>query len=95
LYPTSDIRFVLVEIGKLSTKLDHLDETLGKTSAKVESVLQTVDRVKTGAIVASVILSGVLALFWWAIGDRIENAARHVLTDPAFASHIEAPARTQ
>lgn len=86
LYPTSDIRFVLVEIGKLNTKIDHLISVQEKFGSKLDTAVLTIDRVKTGSIVAGVILSAVIALFWWAIGDRVENAARKVLTDPAFES---------
>jgi hypothetical protein len=79
LYPTSDIRFVLVELGKVGTKLDRLIEDVGKQSEKLGKLETTVDRVRTGAIVGAVILSGTIALFWWAIGDRITTAVHAAL----------------
>lgn len=79
LHPTSDIRFVIVEVTKLATKVDRLIDDVGDFSTKLDSLERTVDRVRTGAIVAAVIISGVAAIFWWAIGDRIGDAVRTAL----------------
>jgi hypothetical protein len=86
LYPTSDIRFVLVELGKVGTKLDRLIEDVGKQGDKLGTLETTVDRVRTGAIVGAVILSGAIGLFWWAIGDRISAAVRLALF-PSTETH--------
>lgn len=87
LYPTSDIRFVMVELGKVGTKLDRLIEDVNKQSTKIETLERAVDRVKTGAIVAVAIISLAAGLFWWALGDRITTAVRGglfpVATTPA------------
>jgi hypothetical protein len=74
LYPTSDIRFVLIELGKVSNKIDGLTEAVGKQGTKIDAVERTVDRARTTVIVAAVILSAVGAIFWWALGDRITSA---------------------
>ena len=84
LYPTSDIRFVLVELGKIGSKIDNQAEDLKKQTAKLEVIERAVDRVKTGAFVAFVILSAVVTFFWWALGDRIANAVRTGLQLPAL-----------
>lgn len=76
LYPTSDIRFVMVELGKVSTKLDRLIEDVEKHGGKIGAVEKTIDRVWTGAIVAGVVVSASIAFFWWALGDRITTAVR-------------------
>jgi hypothetical protein len=44
LYPTSDIRFVLVELGKVSTKLDRLIDDVDKHGGKIGALEKTVDR---------------------------------------------------
>jgi hypothetical protein len=76
LYQTSDIRFVMVELGKIGTKIDHLSDTVTKHTDKIGSLERTVDRVRTGAIVAGVVISASVGLFWWALGDRISTAVR-------------------
>ena len=51
----------------------------------------TVDRVRTGAIVAGAILSVVIWLFWWAIGDRITAAVRQGLFPAPVAQTAPSP----
>jgi hypothetical protein len=81
----------MVELGKVSTKLDRLIEDVGKYGEKIGSLEKTVDRVWTGAIVAGVVFSFSLALFWWALGDRISTAVRTGLF-PAQISDTRVPA---
>lgn len=88
LYSTANIRFVIFEVGKLTTtverlvhdvdklsdKISKLDE---KLSDKVSKLDKTVDRFKTGAIVAAAILAIVIpaagGFGWWVLKDRIES----------------------
>lgn len=97
LHPTSDIRFVILEIGKLTTKVDTLNENVGKVYDRLGKVERTIDRVKTGLIVAVSILSIVGTLFWWVIGDRITVAVRNGLLGSTIseeqyqADHANAP----
>jgi hypothetical protein len=56
LYPTSDIRFVLVEIGKLSTKTDRLVEDVKSHSGKIDRLRMTIAAVGGGAAVLIFIL---------------------------------------
>lgn len=93
LYATSDIRFVMMEIGRFGAKIDRLIDDVGKQSSKINELERSIDRVKTGAIVAGAILSIVATLFWWALGDRVTNAVRtglglaaQVQTQPQEAS---------
>jgi hypothetical protein len=85
LYPTSDIRFVMVELGKVGAKLDRLIEDVGKHSQKIDKLDTTLDRVRTGAIVATVLISGVATLFWWMLGERITAAVKAGLFPAAIA----------
>jgi hypothetical protein len=66
----------MIELGKVGTKLDRLIEDVGKHTDKIGKLEKTVDRVWTGAIVAGVVISASIALFWWALGDRISTAVR-------------------
>jgi hypothetical protein len=81
----------MIELAKLSTKVDRLIEDVGKHGTRVATLETSVDRVKTGAIVATTILSFVAVVFWWALGDRITNAVRtgilpNVQTDASRAA---------
>ena len=76
LYPTSDIRIVMIELGRVGSKLDRLISDIEKLDVRIGPLERSVDRVRTGAIVAAAILSIVFGIFWWALGDRITNAVR-------------------
>jgi hypothetical protein len=81
----------MVELGKVSTKLDRLIDDVGKHSEKIGKLDTTLDRVRTGAIVAGVILSAVIALFWWMLGERITSAVKAGL----FPVSVSEPAPQQ
>lgn len=49
LYATSDIRFVMVEIGKLTTQVSRLIEDVGKHGEKIDLVRHQISFVK-GAV---------------------------------------------
>jgi len=100
LHPTSDIRFVMVELGKVGTKLDRLIEDVDKHGDKIGKLEKTIDRVWTGGIVAGVVISASIALFWWALGDRISTAVRaglfpdpvaEIRTSPPVQNPLPAP----
>jgi len=81
----------MVELGKFGTKIDRLIDDVKIQSQKIGELEKSVDRVKTGAIVAGVILSAVFGIFWWALGDRISSNVRAGLLAPQPAEH-RAPA---
>jgi hypothetical protein len=91
LYPTSDIRFVMVELGKVSTKLDRLIEDVGKHSEKIGKLDTTLDRVRTGAIVAGVLISAAVGVFWWMLGERITVAVKAGLFPSSISEHAPQP----
>lgn len=61
LYPTSDIRFVLVEIGRLASKVDRLIDDVNKQDEKLDKLLHQSTYIK-GFIAAGVVL--VSAFIW-------------------------------
>lgn len=95
LYATSDIRMVMVELGKLGAKVDRLIDDVGKQGARIGTLETSVDRVRTGAIVSVTILSLVALVFWWAPGDRITNAVRNGLLGAPPVESPHAPLITQ
>jgi hypothetical protein len=58
LHPTSDIRFVIHEIGKLTTKVDRLIEDVDKHGDKIDAVRHQVSFVKG----AFWVFSGLIAI---------------------------------
>ena len=46
LYPTSDIRFVLIEIGKLTTKVDRLIDDVKSQGDKIDTVRNQISFVR-------------------------------------------------
>jgi hypothetical protein len=72
----------MVELGKVGTKLDRLIEDVDKHGVKIGALEKIIDRFWTGAIVAGVVISASIALFWWALGDRISTAVRAGLFPP-------------
>jgi hypothetical protein len=84
LYPTSDIRFVLVELGKISGKIDALSTKTEKLSSSVAVLEKVVDRAKTALYVGFTIIAMVGAFAWWALGDRITHAVSVGLEIPRF-----------
>lgn len=59
LHPTSDIRFVITEVAKLTTQVERLIQDVDKIDTKVEAVCHQVTFVK-GALW---VIAGVAALF--------------------------------
>lgn len=91
LYPTSDIRFVMNEQGKLGAKIDRLIQDVEKNGEKLGAVERTIDRFMTSVKVAGAILSVVAIVFWWALGDRITTAVRDGLSGAHTASSEQKP----
>ena len=77
LYATSDIRFVMTEVGKLTANVDHLISNVGKLSDKLTALNTSVDRFKTSIWVVAACLAIFLpllgGLLWWSVGERINS----------------------
>lgn len=56
LYPAMDARFVLVEVGKLTTKVDRLIEDVGKLGGKVDTLRGQVSFVRGAAWVLGALI---------------------------------------
>lgn len=69
LYATSDIRFVMLEIGKLMTKVDALTTTVGKHGDKLDDLGHKVTFVKGALwVIGGVITVIGLMLAWYFSG---------------------------
>jgi hypothetical protein len=60
LQPTSDIRFVTSEIGKLTSKVDRLIEDVGKDSEKIVTVRRQMTFVKGALLVIGFVIGFVI-----------------------------------
>ena len=71
LYPVSDIRFVLVEIGKLSTQVNRLIADTSKHGDKIDEVRHQITFVKgaLSVITALLIIFGGVSV--WYLKDKI------------------------
>jgi hypothetical protein len=79
LYPTSDIRFVMVELGKLSTKVDRLVDDVKGNSEKVSELKTKMSQFETTFKVGSLCIAAFLALLWWFLGDHIKVAVNNAM----------------
>lgn len=78
LYATSDIRFVTLEIGKLTAKVDRLIEDVGKQTTKITALEKAVDRFKWTITV----VVGISVVAWALFGDVIKERARSAVDHP-------------
>jgi hypothetical protein len=81
LHPTSDIRFVIREVGELSANVERLITDISGQTAKLGALERSVDRFKTAAIVMGIMLGVfvpvIAGIFWWAVGERITTLLLH------------------
>lgn len=73
LYATSDIRFVMVELGKVGTKVDRLIEDTNKNAEKISDLSKTVAKFETTVKVGSACIAIVIAIIIWFFGDIIKS----------------------
>jgi hypothetical protein len=75
LHPTSDIRFVMVEIAKLTTKVDRLIEDVDGQDKKIELLMHQSTFIKGGIAVAVIAMGG----FGWFIIQLVGGQLNSVL----------------
>jgi hypothetical protein len=69
LYATSDIRFVMLEIGKLMTKVEGLSSSVDKQGDKLDDIAHKVTFVKGALwVIGGLITVGLLILGWYLSG---------------------------
>jgi hypothetical protein len=82
LHATSDIRFVMLEIGKFSSEVQNLAKQVEKSAEKVSELDKTVDRFKVALYSVGACLTIFLPVMggvvWWAVGERINAVLRPV-----------------
>ncbi|GAA0568444.1 hypothetical protein GCM10009099_02540 [Caenispirillum bisanense] len=79
LHPTSDIRFVMWEMGKMSTALERVSDDLRTLTTKVETLESRASTavgwakgLGVGVIGVGIVLSGAIALFTWIFDGKID-----------------------
>ena len=76
LHPTSDIRFVIVEVTKLSTLVERLISDVGAQEKKIDDLRHQSTYIKGGLAVAVI----ALGLFGWFITQMVDGKLQSVLT---------------
>ena len=76
LHPTSDIRFVMIELAKLSTLVDRLIKDVGNQEEKIDALRHQATYIKGGLAVAVV----AIGLFGWIISQMVSGKLQAVLT---------------
>lgn len=75
LYPTSDIRFVMMELGGLKKSVERLIDDVKDHGKEVTAATKSIDRFRIIIITAGVCLGIFLptlgTVLWWSIGERI------------------------
>ena len=70
LHPTSDIRFVMVEVGKLSANVERLITDVSSQGKKIDAVQHQVSFVKGAIWVAGVVLGLIVIISGWYLTGR-------------------------
>jgi len=81
LYEMGSIRHVMLEIGKLTSKVDRLIDDVKDNSDSISSLKVKLSKFETTAKVTAAVVAVVAFVFWWALGDRVKN-----IVDEAFKS---------
>ena len=76
LHPTSDIRFVMIELAKLSTLVERLIKDVGSQEEKIDAPRHQATYIKGGLAVAVVSIG----LFGWFISQMVSGKLQAVLT---------------
>ena len=76
LHPTSDIRFVMIEIAKLSTLVERLIKDVANQEEKIDALRHQATYIKGGLAVAVV----AIGLFGWFISQLVSGKLEAVLT---------------
>ena len=83
LYATSDIRFVMVEVGKLSANVERLIADIKSQGEKLDAVRHQASYIKGGLAVGIVLIGGFIAIAsfflsskWDAVLQALRAAAK-------------------
>lgn len=76
LYPTSDIRFVMTEIAKLSAQVERLIKDVGGQEEKIDALRHQATYIKGGLAVAVIAIGA----FGWFASQMIEGKLQAVLS---------------
>lgn len=98
LYETTSIRFVILEIGKLTAKVDRLIVDVDGVSKKASAIDAKISRFEGIVVGGFAVLFFALWIFWWAMGDHIkaavDNAFRPTYSSPAAQTQTPQPTPT-
>jgi hypothetical protein len=88
LHPTSDIRFVMVELGKLTSTTSRLVADVEKLDTHIQKLNGAFNWAKGFAIAAVVLVPLCAGIIWWLIGGELTQ-----IRDKLYS--LPPPAQTQ
>ncbi|MDP2697307.1 hypothetical protein [Thalassospira sp.] len=91
LYPTSDIRLVMIELGNLKSELSSVKSAVGdldKNDRKMQGIL---NQIKGGLIVGGI----ALAFFGWVFSERVDALKDALISSPVQTQAAPALSKSQ
>lgn len=82
LYAMSDIRFVMMEIGKLTNSVERLIKDVDSVGERLSSIEIKTAQVRGGIFVFLVLMPVMATLFWWLVGDKIQTLRDDIMNRP-------------
>jgi len=70
LFPTSDIRFVMVEVGKLTAHVERLIEDVKSQSTKLDALAHQASFIKGGIAVSTFFLTAIIAVASYILSSK-------------------------
>jgi hypothetical protein len=70
LYPTSDIRFVMVEVGKLTANVDRLIADVNSQSTKVDAIRHQVSFIKGAMWAAGILVATAIGIMTFVLNGK-------------------------
>mgnify|MGYP000435986039 CR=1 FL=1 len=88
LYPTSDIRFVMRDVGSLSSDVKALQKSVDQLDQNDRRLQNIINQIKGGLIVGGVIGGLALSFFVWMFGEKLDAIKYSLVSQPTQSQPI-------
>lgn len=94
LYPTSDIRFVMLEVGKLTANVERLISDVKSQGTKIDEIRHQASYIKGGIAAATAVITVIVTVAGFILSSRWDSAvdALRVVVSAPSAPRIAVPA---